>query len=312
MRYLLCVFSVLFLWIFVYCLQAQSNVEFCGLGSDSLINANSSSAYYDCEPHLLAMEEKGPFHLRIYVHVIRRDNGSGGQSYSDVRESLSHLEIAFSEHNIFFQWDCNIDYIDETALYVNAYPSVSIFDNASYNPQPDGIDIYLFPDHPNPNAKGSGLAKGIGSSAFFVTGNYKNAPYSSLVRSHTLSHEMGHCLGLFHTSQKKDGNYTNPKELITRDDEFSNCDTAGDCLCDTPADPDIQFKVMHTTCEWIGDDEQDGVLYTPLTDNIMSLSHPDCYTSFTNGQGQRMRNVIVDLQLLQDCLIRETVSSNTT
>lgn len=65
----------------------------------------------------------------------------------------------------------------------------------------DGIQVYLFPDHPWPVANGRGKAGGICGGALFVSGNYFFSPHNSLVRSSVLSHEMGHCLGLWHTDE---------------------------------------------------------------------------------------------------------------
>jgi len=44
-----------------------------------------------------------------------------------------------------------------------------------------------------------------------------------------LIHELGHTFGLYHTFEKKFG-----VEAVNQ----SNCSTAGDLICDTPADPD--------------------------------------------------------------------------
>ena len=50
---------------------------------------------------LKTMSEQGPLYLRIYVHVIRKDDGTGGQSVPEVYEALSFLDLDFNPHNIF-------------------------------------------------------------------------------------------------------------------------------------------------------------------------------------------------------------------
>ena len=231
----------------------------------------------------------GPFHLKIYVHVIRKTDGTGGQSTTDVNNALAFLDTDFNPHQIFFEWDGCIDYIDNDSYYFS--PSGAIF---SVNNSTDGIDVYLYDDA----VGGSGLANGVGvSSEFFVTGSYWDPPFGSLVKSHVMSHEMGHVLFLWHTHHScETGNWENTNG--------SNCATAGDFVCDTPSDPHLGFNVPAATCVWSGvaacsTPEPIGN-YTPDPALIMAYTHPDCMSYFTNGQGQRMRDAICNLPFLQD------------
>ncbi len=189
------------------------------------------------------MEEEGPFYLKIYVHVIRDDNGNGGQTPSQVNEALSYLDIAFNPHNIFFVWNCDIDYINRTDYFSSIFGSPGIF---SFNNHNDGIDIYLFPDHPLPVNLGKGFASAVLSTEFFVSGNFWLPPYTSIIRSQIISHEMGHCVGLNHTfSPMGAGQIVN--DPICDTEMFT---TNGDKICDTPADPVINYDVNPNTCQW--------------------------------------------------------------
>jgi hypothetical protein len=234
----------------------------------------------------------GPYFLRIYVHVVRRTDGTGGQTPQQVAEALGFLDADFNPQNIFFVWDCNIDYINNDGFY-NSNGTPGIF---NVNSNPDGIDIYFFRDQPAPNADGNGRAQDIGATAFYVMGNYWNPPFGSLVRSHVTSHEMGHCLGLYHTFEQ-----LFCLELV----DESNCTTCGDLVCDTPADPCICFDLTAAPdCQWtLNVTDAQGDPYDPDETNIMAYSHPDCYEFFSAGQGERMRNTISVLPLLQACLL---------
>jgi hypothetical protein len=102
----------------------------------------------------------------------------------------------------------------------------------------------------------------------------------------TLAHEMGHYFGLPHTFE---GAGMIGAELV----DGSNCLTAGDGICDTPADPYIDPGDETTyldvnTCEYtfMGQDAN-GDYYTPLVSNIMSYYH-SCKCNFTYGQYQKM------------------------
>jgi len=96
----------------------------------------------------------------------------------------------------------------------------------------------------------------------------------------TMLHEVGHYFGLEHTFE---GNGT---ELVNGD----NCETAGDGICDTPADPFVPNEEMTdyvVDCTFISNKvDANGEFYRPDVGNIMSY-YP-CSCGFTTGQYIRM------------------------
>tara|TARA_B110001452_G_scaffold224243_1_gene197719 strand:- start:558 stop:1973 length:1416 start_codon:yes stop_codon:yes gene_type:complete len=243
--------------------------------------------------------------LKIYFHIIRRSDGTGGQTNDSVNEAFDILNQDFNPHNISFNWDNQIDYIDNTSYYNNPNHGLTsttpptIF---SVNNHQDGIDIYLYDD----SVGGSGLANGVGeSSEFYITGSYWKAPYNSFIKSHVISHEMGHVLYLWHTHHGtyNEGGNDNPcPELVNG----SNSATCGDYVTDTPADPHLQFDVNQSTCQWNSSGtDANGNPYNPDEKNVMSYTNINCMEYFTTGQGERMRNAISTLPYLQ-----QTVSDN--
>lgn len=105
----------------------------------------------------------------------------------------------------------------------------------------------------------------------------------SCVASNTISHEIGHELSLAHTHHTAHG-----VELV----DGSNCETAGDLICDTPADPN-RADLITSDCEWEGTYEDDlgydihlvdanGDRYDPDVSNLMSYyGIYGCRTDFT-------------------------------
>lgn len=94
-----------------------------------------------------------------------------------------------------------------------------------------------------------------------------------------LIHEIGHHLGLYHTHESYFG-----KELV----DGSNCQEAGDFICDTPADPNL----LGTACVYTGDKtDPNGALYRPDASNYMSYAPDRCVNSFTKTQLENMNHI---------------------
>jgi hypothetical protein len=100
-----------------------------------------------------------------------------------------------------------------------------------------------------------------------------------------IAHELGHFFGLYHPHDIFFG-----KEFVNE----SNCSTAGDLLCDTPAEPEQSLlNLVDADCHYTGnilnsfvDPNGDG--YVPSTTNIMSYTPPPCVKGFTQQQFERM------------------------
>ena len=110
-----------------------------------------------------------------------------------------------------------------------------------------------------------------------------------------LAHEIGHFFGLFHTHETAAG-----VELVNR----SNCNSAGDLICDTPADPDLS-RVGLSGCTYQGEfTDRNGDRYRPDPANIMSYAPLSCTSRFSPGQNDLMNFYLetTDLsELITDC-----------
>ncbi len=296
-------FRILLFWVTGIFSQGFSQIpDFCGTDNnvpnylDSVNTANIKYQNY--------------YVIRIYVHIVRDGQCQKGLTYQEVADALNILREDFAPHGICFSL-AGIDEICNDQYYYtlfSVYDIHNIFSSYGKGYGILGIDIFLL-GHESAaywiNSSGGGYTGSIPDSYLLVSGNGGNygQPNVTMAVSHALSHEMGHCLGLYHT------NYGYCKPFPTHCLEHydgSNCATCGDYVCDTPADPQA-FSVDTVNCEWDSTKfcnyhinsvmcswkGQTFVCYKPDTRNIMGyVPFVACMDHFTPGQGERMRSII--------------------
>lgn len=267
------------------------------------------NALEDISPALFQIAEDS-YVIRIYVHIMRKSDGTAGRSVNDVKTAINNMVNDFVPHNICISL-LGIDEINNTTYYNQSsfdgdYNSDGKFDNFSPNSHSNAIDIYIF----DINKINGGIASGLPGTALAMGGT---AFGSDLILTPVLSHEFGHCLGLFHTFH---GSYCASggcPELVNG----SNCNSCGDYVCDTPSDPQ-RFQISSSDCSWNGiancmpsTVDANGDPYNPNTSLIMAYTLPSCMSMFTNGQELRMREMLQNSSILQPVIVPDnlTVSS---
>lgn len=200
--------------------------------------------------------------VNVQFHIVRDDNGSSDVTDTTIDKLVGILNNDFNPHNIHIN-KSGINYINNT-LYYNMNDDNLFYSLIQINNNPNAINFYII----NSTNSWGGKAGDITSKNLVMT-----RPY---LLSSVSSHEVGHCLNLWHTFQgTKPGTRGCPENI-----NGSNCLSCGDYVCDTPADKGIGFE--------------NG--YRPDMYNIMSyytLNH------FTNQQGERMRNALRYSPILQ-------------
>ena len=226
------------------------------------------------------------FRVRLRFHIVRNSDGTGGQPVGIVNTVLSNFNNIYNPHRITFN-NLGFDFVDNNT-YMTGFDDNKFNNLVQVNRVENAINVYLLDN----NTWNQGRAEDIGSKALVIGGNAFGV---NLVSSHVVSHELGHCLNLFHTHHsgcEGQGCLENPNG--------TNCTTCGDYVCDTPADPFINF-LTNAACNWTG--APDGVCdntawtYNPQTDNVMSYVRPLCYQMITNGQGERIRTSLLTAPL---------------
>lgn len=232
--------------------------------------------------------------LNIFVHIVRSSSGTGLSSniIQPILSSLNSYYQGVIQFNLLGSDFINNDtyYIDLTIAEANALFNIGNHCNA--------IDIYVL--GVSTTFGGAGMAQDIPSKAYIVHGSYYNTS--------TLPHEMGHCLGLYHTHHgtvnEGGGDLSQCAELVNG----SNSSTCGDYISDTPADPNV-WSVSSCTYTGTGVDAN-GQTYHPSTSNLMSYAYKPCRTNFTASQIQRIHDFINNTQIIQNTLFA-TISGPT-
>lgn len=239
--------------------------------------------------------------LRLALHNVNKDDGTGGNSWIDLRNVVAGLSNYFQPYNICFVV-VNEDNIDrdqyfDMSNYSNKLGSRNDWEELiEENRVTNAINIYFVK-----NADG-GLATGPIFGDPFPSVCLSNFTGGiQILNSQVLAHEIGHCLGLFHTHEKT----INGIEEIPRTGNLKNCESAGDLICDTPADFNLNFNPLYVdaSCYYIGEQTLNLYDYEPDPSNLMSYSFPTCMTNFTVGQGERIRDFIFFSPLFDDYII---------
>ncbi len=213
--------------------------------------------------------------IKVYIHVIRDNSGGGGATQSQIDDVIAELEGShFKDHDIHFSVACIFE-IENSVLLADGCLISSHYGTYSL---PDGMNIYLTTascETPQGTVFGSAEMPGNSCWANIAFG----VPY-------TVSHEVGHNLGLSHTFA---GNACA---------DGTDCANTGDMICDTPADPRDNDCI--SLCNWNNMCNYDNRT-PPQCDNsayyefdptiIMSYYH-GCYNRFTDGQAEVMRGTV--------------------
>ena len=207
--------------------------------------------------------------LSLAVHIVTDSTNNPHVTQAQINAALATLNIDFAPICLSF-FICKQDTIYNFKYYqfdmVQETPEV----HAIYEVH-NMINVYIVGSIvPAPEAGFAGRA-----------GDYMVLTHACLADGKCWSHEMGHFFSLAHTFDTAPG-----AEFVNE----SNCATAGDSICDTPAD--INPAPVNAACQWTGTntDTPNGDYYTPIIGNIMSYHPAPCKTPFTVGQLNKMLN----------------------
>ncbi len=236
--------------------------------------------------------------IPIVFHVIT-NNGQGNVTKADIEDQVNRLNLDYQKLNsdtsnitsVFkpFVADIQVQFRlahidpngnctegitrDESPLSVdagNAVKAVNYWDSKKY------FNVWTVVSIAGGSGNGiiAGYAQFPGSG---INSTYGVVINSSFVNgsSRTLTHEIGHCMGLYHTFQSGCG---------------GSCASSGDFICDTPPAATSSFTCNHSENTCSNDASGPDPFGTDVVDQIENyMSYNGCQYMFTLEQRDRMQ-----------------------
>ena len=214
----------------------------------------------------------------LTIHIVGTTTptaaGYGFYPLATLWKMLCNTNQRYQSAGIHFQVKWPIRYIKNSSYYQHsAYDG---YDMMQQHNVANTINVY-FVEEPagacgyfSPGADGLAIAKSCGSTT-----------------STTLTHELGHFLGLPHTfSGWESGNMPSNPEKVTRG-AGANCSSAGDGFCDTEAD----YQSNRWQCPYAGNmTDVNGDSYRPDSSMYMGYAGDACMSRFSAMQIAYMQN----------------------
>lgn len=214
----------------------------------------------------------------LTIHIVGTSAGTGHYPLTTLWRMLCNTNQRYQSAGIYYHVKWPIRYINNTTYYDHTAQEGSQM--MQQNNVPNTINVYFVQDpagacgYFSPYADGVAIAKPCASSV-----------------STTLTHELGHFLGLPHTfSGWEGGSAPSNPERVTRTGSTANCSFTGDGFCDTEAD----YQANRWQCPYAGNmTDANGDLYRPDSSMYMGYATDACMSRFSAMQIARMQNRLV-------------------
>jgi hypothetical protein len=230
-------------------------------------------------------------YVAVKIHLVANSDGTSGVDRSRALDMLCHLNENYADQNIVF-YLVDMYEMNNTTVNSHSNPTTAQFQmSVRKNQHNNAINIFLC----------NNLVSSGGTPGTLL--GYYTPQYDFLVIRHnqvngtsqTLTHEAGHFLSLPHpfvgwegTDYNATYSASNPPPTVLNGSivelaNGSNCSTAGDFFCDTPADYNMGFGF--SGCNYNGGAvDPTGALINPDETLYMSYFSDNCQSRFSDDQ----------------------------
>jgi hypothetical protein len=260
-------------------------------------------------------------YIPITYHLVANASGNGRVEEENVLKQHANLQVQFADQEIVWYID-RFNYFDNDAVY-NTPGSPAARTQMNLRKDNNSVNIFIT------NTADDGSGVGVTLAYYDPNGDWIVSRKNEINgASPTIAHELGHFFSVAHTHAGWDcfpftlDDYTNPVNVnVTKPCENgggsllielhnrSNCNTAGDKLCDTPED--YNLGLLHDP----GCDQNTQIMdknsevIQPMVDNFMSY-YQNCATRQFTPQQKGLINT--DYFTIARQYIRTGVTPNTT
>lgn len=220
-------------------------------------------------------QEDSTIFIPVTYFIARRSDSTGGLNPDVLPDLTEQLNLAYLDAGVQFYNCGDIVFIDSTEVF--DFERQEEFTLCGQLDVSGTMNVYFF------NSVKSSSGSGLCGYAYFPGGPDRIVMNNSCaLNGSTFIHEVGHFFSLYHTHGKTNNGTTD--ELV----DGSNCEFAGDNVCDTPADPNLNGKISRE-CEYTGSEmDANNDPFDPDPTNIMSYSRKACRTYLSPGQLERV------------------------
>ena len=217
----------------------------------------------------------------VKAHIIRQSDGTGGLTDMELNDAMATMNSIYINAGIEFFLCDGINYINSDDYYTYEQAEESLMTSVH---NVNGVINIYFTNSITSSSGGClcGYAYFPGGPETILMAN------SCTTNGSTLSHEMGHFFALSHTHGNSNV-FNSTQELVNG----SNCESTGDFICDTPADPKLGVNNVNVDCNYTDTTSQDanGEIYQPDPLNFMSYSRKRCRSLFSPQQYARINAI---------------------
>lgn len=227
--------------------------------------------------------ESASTYIAVRFHVVRKSNGNQGVTLTQLNAVFAKMNAAYQASGIqFYMAGTTPHYIDSDNFYDFEFSEENALTQG--NDITNAINVYVV------GAIGSGSGSVSGYAYYPSTLAISNRVFmtvDALADGRSLVHELGHYFNLLHTFHNNANPNVSLRELVTRS-AGANCTTAGDQVCDTPADPYGLPGATTAGCSYTGTaTDANGAVFVPSLQNTMSY-YSQCGSIFTPQQYTRL------------------------
>lgn len=300
---------LLFFAFLIYSPVTQSQTIACGTHVSKMdAAAFDHTAFNAYQQNRATQRNNKKISIGITIHIVETVQGAANIEIQKLYDELDAVNRFFSTAGISFFYCGAPRFIQGKEIYTYDQATAELNNR---NAVAETINIYYLDDIGDTQL--SQFACGI--SQFPWRGKLRDRfiimQKSCSTDGAVLAHELGHYFGLFHTHETFRG-----RELVNG----SNCDNAGDLLCDTPADPNLGNTGLNGCTYEANFVDANGERYRPSPANIMSYSPSRCQSNFSPNQNDLMNfylettdlsTIIADCDFYPDYAIASTENKRT-